>query len=281
MSTETPVLFIHGLWLHASSWAPWSERFAAAGYRTSAPGWPGDSADRRRSASPSGRHRRSRHRRRGRRTTRKLIAALPAKPILDRPLVRRHDRAEAARRRSWRRAAVAIDAAQIKGVLPLPLSALRATLPVFKNPANKHAAVELTRRAVPLRFGNALPMRSPSDLFERWSDPGARPAALRGGRRRTSTRTHRQRSTRTTIGPRAAVADDGGKDHTVPEAVTTRDAEAVRGTRGSHRTGRVPRPGPLAHGRQRVGEGRRRGARLAEAAGPVMPACDREPGHGS
>ncbi len=35
-------------------------------------------------------------------------------------------------------AAVAIDAAQIKGVLPLPLSALRSTLPVFQNPANKH-----------------------------------------------------------------------------------------------------------------------------------------------
>jgi len=31
-------------------------------------------------------------------------------------------------------AAIGIDAAQIKGVLPLPLSALHSTLPVFKNP---------------------------------------------------------------------------------------------------------------------------------------------------
>jgi len=31
-------------------------------------------------------------------------------------------------------AAIGIDAAQIKGVLPLPLSSLRATLPVFKTP---------------------------------------------------------------------------------------------------------------------------------------------------
>jgi MFS family permease len=37
-------------------------------------------------------------------------------------------------------AAIAIDAAQIKGVLPLPLSSLRSTLPVFRNPANKHLA---------------------------------------------------------------------------------------------------------------------------------------------
>jgi pimeloyl-ACP methyl ester carboxylesterase len=33
-------------------------------------------------------------------------------------------------------AAVAIDPAQFKGVLPLPLSTLRSTFPVFKNPAN-------------------------------------------------------------------------------------------------------------------------------------------------
>ena len=38
-------------------------------------------------------------------------------------------------------AAVAIDAAQIKGVLPLPLSALRAALPVLGNPANLHRSV--------------------------------------------------------------------------------------------------------------------------------------------
>jgi hypothetical protein len=30
-STKAPVVFIHGLWLDASSWAPWQERFAAAG----------------------------------------------------------------------------------------------------------------------------------------------------------------------------------------------------------------------------------------------------------
>ena len=41
-STKAPVVFIHGLWLDASSWAPWQERFAAAGYATSALGWPGD-----------------------------------------------------------------------------------------------------------------------------------------------------------------------------------------------------------------------------------------------
>src|ERR1051326_4293283 len=40
--TRTPVVFIHGLWLHATSWAPWAELFSEAGYDPIAPGWPGD-----------------------------------------------------------------------------------------------------------------------------------------------------------------------------------------------------------------------------------------------
>src|SRR5438445_12537684 len=38
-----PVVFVHGLWLHASSWDPWLELFQEAGYAPTAPGWPGDS----------------------------------------------------------------------------------------------------------------------------------------------------------------------------------------------------------------------------------------------
>ena len=39
-----PVVFIHGLWLHASSWGRWVKLFAAHGYAAVAPGWPGDEA---------------------------------------------------------------------------------------------------------------------------------------------------------------------------------------------------------------------------------------------
>ena len=38
-----PAVFVHGLWLHASSWGPWLELFQEAGYAPAAPGWPGDS----------------------------------------------------------------------------------------------------------------------------------------------------------------------------------------------------------------------------------------------
>ncbi|MGR7003323.1 alpha/beta hydrolase [Yinghuangia aomiensis] len=44
MTSPKPVLFIHGLWLHASSWEPWIELFEREGYAPSAPGWPGDPA---------------------------------------------------------------------------------------------------------------------------------------------------------------------------------------------------------------------------------------------
>ena len=37
-----PAVFIHGLWLHASSWGQWLELFQEAGYAPTAPGWPGD-----------------------------------------------------------------------------------------------------------------------------------------------------------------------------------------------------------------------------------------------
>jgi non-heme chloroperoxidase len=37
-----PVIFVHGWWLHASSWPPWLDLFAGAGYAPTAPGWPGN-----------------------------------------------------------------------------------------------------------------------------------------------------------------------------------------------------------------------------------------------
>ena len=37
-TTRPPVMFIHGLWLHSSSWYPWIDAFTEAGYIASAPG---------------------------------------------------------------------------------------------------------------------------------------------------------------------------------------------------------------------------------------------------
>src|SRR5688572_17875625 len=38
------IVFVHGLWLHAESWAPWIEFFRGKGYEATAASWPGDAA---------------------------------------------------------------------------------------------------------------------------------------------------------------------------------------------------------------------------------------------
>ena len=38
------IVFIHGLWIHASSWQPWMDFFNRHGYATINPAWPGDGA---------------------------------------------------------------------------------------------------------------------------------------------------------------------------------------------------------------------------------------------
>ncbi|WP_086828033.1 alpha/beta hydrolase [Streptomyces sp. NRRL B-24572] len=41
---HTPVVFIHGTWLHTLSWESWAERFDGRGFLTFTPGWPGEVA---------------------------------------------------------------------------------------------------------------------------------------------------------------------------------------------------------------------------------------------
>jgi non-heme chloroperoxidase len=43
-SGNTPVVFIHGLWLLPGSWAGWADFFRQAGYVPLTPDWPDDPA---------------------------------------------------------------------------------------------------------------------------------------------------------------------------------------------------------------------------------------------
>ena len=60
--THPPVVFVHGLWIHAASWGPWIERFGAAGYRGDGRGLARRPGDRRRSQGGPAIDRRPRHR---------------------------------------------------------------------------------------------------------------------------------------------------------------------------------------------------------------------------
>ena len=214
---KKPVLFIHGLWLHASSWDPWVDLFTRNGYAASAPGWPGDPATVEKArANPDaiaghGIDEVTEH-------YAGVIAQLPALPILI-----GHSFggmiAEKLLGQNLGAAAIAIDAAQIKGVLPLPLSSLRSTLPVFKNPANKHRAVSLTAEQFRYSFGNALEADESDALYARWTIPApGRPlfeAAAANLSRHSPAEVDTGNESR---GPLLLIM--GGHDHTVPEAIT-------------------------------------------------------------
>jgi pimeloyl-ACP methyl ester carboxylesterase len=216
-STSTPVVFIHGLWLHASSWTPWQQLFAEAGYESFAPGWPGDAdtveATRADPDSVAGfgiddvtSH------------YAKFIDGLPARPVLI-----GHSFggmiAEKLLGMDYGAAAIGIDAAQIKGVLQLPLSALRATLPVFKNPANKHKAVSLTAEQFRYSFGNALSEEESGALFEQWTIPSPARPLFEAATAAFSPHSPDQVDTgNQDRGP--LLLTMGGKDHTVPEVIT-------------------------------------------------------------
>ena len=171
---NTPVVFIHGLWLHATSWQPWVELFDDSGYAAIAPRWPHEppTVEEAR-ADPDavaglGIDELTEH-------YAGIIRALP-----ERPIIIGHSFggliAEKLLGEWYGRAAVAIDPAQIKGVLPLPLSQLRATLPVLSNPANRNKAVSLSKKEFRFAFGNALSENESDALYDRWTIPSpARP----------------------------------------------------------------------------------------------------------
>jgi pimeloyl-ACP methyl ester carboxylesterase len=214
----TPVVFIHGLWLHGTSWSPWVELFRDAGYEPIAPGWPGepDTIEEAR-ANPDlvadiGIDDIANH-------YRGIIESLDASPILIGHsfggLI-----AEKLLGQGVGVAAIAIDPAQIKGVLPLPLAQIRATLPALGNPGNLHKSVALTAKEFRFGFGNALPEAESNDLFEKWAIPSpARPlfqAATANFSLHSEAKVDTDNNTR---GPLLLIS--GTADHTVPD-VTTR-----------------------------------------------------------
>jgi pimeloyl-ACP methyl ester carboxylesterase len=216
-SARTPVVFIHGLWLHPESWKNWIQLFSEAGYEPIAPPWPGipDTVAETR-AHPEGMaghgiedvvdH------------YARIIATLPAKPI-----VIGHSFggliAQKLLGRGLVAAAVAIDAAQIKGVLALPLSALRAVFPVLKNPLNNKRVVPLNLKQFRYGFANAVTAQEADELYQRWAIPApGRPlfeAALANLTPNSPAQVDTANSHR---GPLLLIA--GEKDHTVPPVVT-------------------------------------------------------------
>ncbi|GID28794.1 alpha/beta hydrolase [Paractinoplanes brasiliensis] len=211
------MVLIHGLWLHATSWNPWIELLSAQGYAPIAPGWPGDpdtvaeARENPESIADHGIDDVVEH-------YAQIIGGLGSAPIL----IGHSFGGMIAQKllgQDLARAAVAIDAAQIKGVLPLPLSALRATLPVFRNPANRHRAVSLTAEQFRFAFGNAIGEDESDALYEQWTIPAPGKPLFEAAAANFDPHSPAKVDTANqSRGPLLLMT--GGKDHTVPEAVT-------------------------------------------------------------
>jgi non-heme chloroperoxidase len=168
-SGRTPVVFVHGLWLLPSSWDRWAKLFDGAGYAALSPGWPDDpdtveeakahpDVFAKKSVGQVADH------------FDEVIQGLTTKPA-----VIGHSfgglLTEILAGRGLAAASVAISPAPFRGVLPLPISALRSASPVLRNPANRHRAVPLTYDQFRYAFANAVGEDEAKALYETFAVP--------------------------------------------------------------------------------------------------------------
>jgi len=169
MADTYPIVFVHGLWLHAESWNNWIEFFRANGYQATAASWPGDSETTE--------------------ATRKNASALAGYGVSEiadhigkqlqtfdkEPILIGHSfgglLVQNLLGRDLASAAVAIDPAPIRGVPELPLSALKSTFPVLANPGNLKRAVSLTEEQFRYGFTNAVSEQEAHELYTKYAIP--------------------------------------------------------------------------------------------------------------
>lgn len=113
---------------------------------------------------------------------------------------------------------VPIDPAPFRGVLPLPVSALKAAFPVIGNPANRKRAVMLTAAQFRFAFTNAVDDEEAKRLYETYPVPGSGIPLFQAALANLNPRTEASVDSRNPErGPMKFIS--GEKDHTVPWAI--------------------------------------------------------------
>jgi non-heme chloroperoxidase len=211
-----PVVFVHGLWMLASSWTPWRTFFEENGYATLAPGWPDDPetvAQAR--ANPQ------------------VFAGKSVRQVTDHmaeaidglsrpPAVIGHSFGglitQQLAGRGLATASVPIDSAPFRGVLPLPLSALKSALPVIGNPANYRRAVALTYDQFRYSFANAVSESEAKRLYETYPVAGSGTPLFQAAAANFNPFTEIKVDTKTPQrGPMLLIT--GERDHIAPAAI--------------------------------------------------------------
>jgi len=215
-SGKQPVVFVHGLWLLDSSWDRWATFFEDAGYATVTPGWPDD--------PPTVEE------------AREHPEVFAGKGIGDiaayqQQIVEKLDRKPAIIGHSFggllvqilagrglSAATVAIDPAPSRGVLPLPIAALKSSSAVLSNPTNRHKSVALTFEQFRYGFGNAVTEEEAKELYETYHVAGSGVPVFQAAAANFNPRSDLKADNKNTDrGPMLVIS--GELDHQVPHAI--------------------------------------------------------------
>ena len=215
-SSATPVVFVHGLWLLPSSWDRWVTLFEDAGYVGLTPGWPDDPE----TVAEAREHP-------------EVFAGKGIREIADyqEAIIRRLDRKPVIIGHSFgglltmilagrglAAASVAISPAPFRGVLPLPIAALRSASVALRNPANWNRAVPLSYEQFRYSFANAVGEDEAKELYLGYSVPGAGEPLFQAASANLNPWTEAKvDSTNPERGPMLIVSADS--DQTVPWAI--------------------------------------------------------------
>jgi non-heme chloroperoxidase len=211
-----PIVFIHGLWLLPSSWDRWATVFEEAGYTALMPGWPDDPETvEEANAHPE------------------VFAGKSVGQVADhfdaviaklakKPAVIGHSfgglLTQIVAGRGLSAASVAIDPAPFRGVLPLPISALKSSSPVLGNPANRNRAVPLTYEQFRFAFANAVTEDEAKELYETFAVPASGKPLFQAATANLNPWTEAKVDTdNPDRGPLLIIS--GEKDHTVPWSI--------------------------------------------------------------
>jgi pimeloyl-ACP methyl ester carboxylesterase len=239
-SGKPPVVFIHGLWLLPSSWDRWAQLFEEAGYAAVTPSWPDDpeTVEQAR-ADPD------------------VLAKKTLKQVADhtaevigglrrKPAVMGHSTggllAQMIADRGLSAATVAIDPGPFRGVLPLPISTLRVSAPILRNPLNRGRAITLTLDQFKYGWANALDEGETKQLYETYhvAAPGVALMQMANANLNpwTEAKVHTKNPDR---GPLLIL--EGEKDHTVPWAIANASYKRQRRNEAVTEIEKVPNRG--------------------------------------
>jgi pimeloyl-ACP methyl ester carboxylesterase len=216
------IVLIHGLWLTPRSWEHWIARYTERGHRVLAPAWPGMEIE---------------------------VEALRANPSVtdglglgtiadyyerivrdlgEPPIIMGHSfggtLAQIMLSRGLGLAGVALHPAPVKGVYRLPVSTLRSSFPVLRNPANRHKTVGLTHAQWHYAFTNTMSEQDSRAAYDRYHVPSTgRPlfqAAVANFAPGAVTTVDFARGDRAPL-----LLVSGGSDRVVPKAVVRENAK--------------------------------------------------------